>query len=108
MITSQSYLKAKQVISDYERQQITKQREIPRTLIDIEKMPGYEFKQGFLGVKSVSEGKIFNQYFPSVDKEYPACKKHGAILLVAIRQDGEIWRCRELGCEEGCFVPKYI
>lgn len=99
------HLEAKQVAPCDEKQQI-KKRDISKILVDIEKMPGYEFKEGFMGVKSVTEGKVFNKYFEMIDNEYPACKAHGAILLIAIRQDGEIWRCRELGCEEGCFIPK--
>jgi len=74
--------------------------------MDIEQTPGYKYQPGFIGVRSVTEGKVFNQYFPLAPGEYPACKIHGAILLVAKRQDGGIWRCREIGCEEGCFCPK--
>ena len=73
-------------------------------MIDIEKMPGYQFREGFKGLKSVSEGKVFMKEFsPGM---YPACYRHGAILLVDNGNDGKLWRCRELGCEEGCFIPK--
>lgn len=69
--------------------------------IDIAKMPGYEFRDGFKGINSVSSGKVYlHQYNVGL---YPACSKHGAILCIAVREDGKIWRCREPGCDEGCF-----
>ena len=64
-------------------------------------MPGFEHKEGFIGVKSVSEGKVFLKEFPA--GIYPACIRHGAILCVATSEKGKIWRCRELGCDEGCY-----
>jgi len=74
------------------------------TLLDIDKMPGYEFREGFKGLQSVTEGKVFLKEFEA--GVYPACHRHGAILLVGPQEDGNIWRCREVGCEEGCFQLK--
>lgn len=73
-------------------------------LIDIQDMPGYKFQEGFKGNSSVSENKVFlreNEY-----GTYPSCYRHGHISCIAIRQDGKLYRCRELNCDEGCFMPK--
>ena len=74
------------------------------TLIDINKMPGYEFREGFKGLQSITDKKVFLTAYEC--GTYPACYRHGAILCIAVREDGKLWRCRELGCEEGCFIPK--
>lgn len=72
-----------------------------RVIIDIDQMPGYEYREGFKGLKSVTEGKIFLKWYEC--GLYPTCYRHGAILKIGPRQDGAIWRCREEGCDEGCF-----
>src|SRR3989338_4997337 len=76
-----------------------------KILIDMEKMPGYEHRDGFIGLKSVSEGKVFLQKFSA--GYYPSCQIHGAMLCVAVHSNpkGKIWRCFELGCGEGCYEP---
>lgn len=76
-----------------------------RKIVDIEKMPDYKFIIGFKGVKSVTQKRIYQTYYPSVNGVYPTCKLHGVISCIEKRQDGEIWRCRELNCDEGCFCP---
>ncbi len=72
-------------------------------IVDIKDMPGYEYRVGFKGDNSVSEGKIHLDT-ASNGKIYPHCAKHGAINSRAVRRDGTLWRCSELGCDEGCFM----
>lgn len=77
--------------------------EIIIPIIDIEKMQGYEKLAGFKGDNSVSQKKVFLTHHNNL--VYPCCHRHGAMLCVAIREDGKVWRCREDGCDNGCFQP---
>lgn len=93
--------------NSYENPELLKTKEESlQVLLDIEQMPGYEFKEGFKGVKSITESKVFLKKFEA--GIYPSCYRHGAILCIAKRQDGDLWRCREIGYEEGCFIPKIL
>lgn len=89
------------------------------TIIDIREMPGYN-SAVTNGVDSVSAQRVilrrgvgtdhihdlvpFNDIIGSwsmtVPRDYPHCIRHGAMLKVS--KEG-IWRCGELGCDNGCF-----
>lgn len=53
------------------------------------------------GIDSVSTGKVFLKEW--LNKLYPACINHGALLKVS--KDG-IWRCGEIHCSNGCYELK--
>jgi hypothetical protein len=94
---------------------------------DIQQMPGFN-PVVTNGVDSVSRGlvtvkgggqrsiakeirKVFPRYFilpwdgyVANPPSHPCCVNHGAMLRVS--KDG-IYRCGELGCDTGCYVPKW-
>lgn len=81
--------------------------------IDIQHMPGFN-PEVRNGIDSVSRGLVIVEHHPrwtynvpgigvrSFGKPYPRCTKHGAMLRVS---KGGIWRCGELGCDTGCYLP---
>jgi len=62
-------------------------------IVDLKDMPGFnpEVKNGS---DSVSKGLVY------LNGLYPSCTKHGAMNKVS--KDG-IWRCVQLGCNNGCY-----
>lgn len=77
--------------------------------IDIRHMPGFNASVTN-GIDSVSKeavylSRIFVQMHDGYDvsyTKYPFCTNHGAMLRVS--REG-IWRCGELGCDNGCWYP---
>lgn len=67
-------------------------------IIDIKEMPNFNPSVPN-GIDSVSSGKVYLKDHKD-GLHSPYCIRHGAMLKVSPHG---IWRCGELGCDNGCF-----
>jgi len=74
-------------------------KKLPIRIYDLKQMPGFN-PEVTNGTDSVSSGLVSLKKWDNVGV-YPSCKIHGAMNKVS--PDG-IWRCVQLGCNNGCYV----